>query len=266
MGILSKLEKLMLIGLATGIIFSAGVVKAEDSNLENTSKIPPKIIKNLSPEDKKRGLREHTKYIVLHTTEASDKSSINSTKNDGSTNYLILKNGEIHEIIEEDKIAQHAGKSIWNENILLEYYSIGIEVSGFSKEELTSEQYSSLKYLVKDLQERYKIQDEEVLIHAAVASTDLYGEKPRRGRKIDGLNIDMKKLGILKRPEYDPDVKSGLVIVDRNLEKILYSKQILAKRDINQINNKKTLENHAFKRIQKNKRIAEDYLKINGRL
>jgi len=258
MGILSKLENLALIGLATGIIFFTGVVKAEDFKTENTARVFPKIIRNLSPEDKIREIRPYTKYIVLHTTEASDCSSINSTKNDGTTNYLVLRNGEIQEIIQEDKIAQHAGKSIWNGDMMLEYYSIGIEVSGFSKNELTPEQYFFSEPLIKDLQKRYKIEDENVLVHAAVASTDPYGEKPLRGRKTDGLNIDMKRLGILKRPEYDPDVKSGLVIADRRLEKLLYPNQATKSYNLSQLSNKRNISYQISKKIKKTKKGARN--------
>lgn len=230
MNVLNKPKKFLASVVIAGTIFSTSAFGAESTERE-TRGFPLNMVGNISPWNKEAEMRPYTRYIVLHTTGASDKSSINSIKNDGSAHYVINTNGEIHLIVLEDKIANHAGESIWDGKTQLNYYSLGVEIVGYSEKELTGEQYNSLGFLVKYLQGRYEIPDENVLSHAAVAYS--ISNNPFiyacRGRKVDGININMQRLGIYARPIYDPDVLSGIVVPSPNLEKILYPAQFLAK-------------------------------------
>ena len=222
MKILNKLKKLTF-GWIIGMALCAGVSEAEEANKKITNS-SPNIIREFSPWNRKSEIRPYTKYIVWHTTGASDKSSLNSTKEDGSAHYLITTDGKMHSIVLDDKVANHAGESMWNGDNQLNYYSVGVEIVGYPDEEINPEQYSSSMALNKYLQEKYQIDDEDVLIHAAVAyvnSCKLHTVSIR-GRKIDGVNIDMKKLGVLKRPLYDPDVKEGRLMANVDLERTLY--------------------------------------------
>jgi len=223
MAVLNTLKKLAFLGLVTGMTFCSNLSGGEEINGMATN-FPPKIIRNLSPSNREREIRPYTKYIVLHTTEASDGSSINSIKNDGSAHYVIKTNGDIHSIVLDDKVANHAGESMWNGDNQLNYYSIGVEIVGYFDREINCEQYASSRDLVKFLQEKYQIRDEDILVHAAVAYQGASGpfSRPYRGRKIDGINIDMEKLGISRRPLYDPDVREGRLAANKDLEKTLY--------------------------------------------
>lgn len=239
---LGKLERLAFVGLASGIIFFSGSNEGSDYKRKSVPKELPikELVSEAKPEKKsasrnflveEKEPRPCTKYIVLHTTGANDESSFNSTTNDKSTNDLILTDGTIKVIVPDEFVAQHAGESIWNRDTQLEFYSVGIEVVGSPNQDLTPEQYPSLRCLVKHYQEKYNISDENVLTHAAVAYR-LSKDSPYfgyRGRKVDGVNIDMEKIGVLERPKYDPDVLSGLIAPSDALEKILYPLQRLAR-------------------------------------
>ncbi len=173
------------------------------------------IIPYYSPLNKKREKRRSTKFVILHTTEAKDESSFNAVFNGGLANFLVDTKGNVYETIGRDKIAYHAGKSIWGGTKNLNECSIGIEIAGYHYAPLTEQQYASLRILIKILQNEYKIPDENVLAHYQVAyDVNRYtGGKKARGRKIDGINIDWQKLGIRHRTD-DPDVKAGSVKED----------------------------------------------------
>jgi hypothetical protein len=226
MAILSRFKELIFIGLITGMTFCPSVSEAEEINgkIANYSK---EIIREFSQWNRKSEIRPYTSYIIWHTTGASDNSSLNSTREDGSAHYLITTDGKLHSIVLDDKVANHAGESMWNGDNQLNYYSVGVEIVGYPDEEINPEQYFSSMALNKYLKEKYKIDDENVLVHAAVAYGGPYkwSALPVRGRKIDGINIDMKRLGVLKRPLYDPDVREKRLVAHPDLERALYPLQ-----------------------------------------
>jgi len=242
MSILGRLEKLALVSLSMGIIFFSGNNEGADYKRKTIFEQTPVMEVVFEKKSEKKAVlssflteekepRPYTKYIVLHTTGANDESSFNSTTNDKSTNDLILTDGTIKVIVPDEFVAQHAGESIWNGETQLEYYSVGIEIVGYPDRDLTLEQYLSLGCLVKHYQLKYGIPDENVLSHAAVAyrmtkDSPYFGH---RGRKIDGINIEMGRIGVFKRPECDPDVLSGLIAPSESLEKILYPLQHLGR-------------------------------------
>lgn len=107
-----------------------------------------KIIDNWSDYNKKRPKREATKYIILHTTEAPDRSSINSVHRYGTSNFLIDTSGNIYGMIDMDKIAKHAGRSMWKGETNISNISVGIEVVGYHDKPITESQYSALRWLL----------------------------------------------------------------------------------------------------------------------
>jgi len=187
------------------------------------------ITNNYSPLNRQRSIRRHTDYIILHTTEASQAGSLNELKRYGEAHYLVGKNGHVYRIINKNKIATHAGRSMWKGRTNLDTFSIGIEVVGYHNKEITSAQYKALRELIAQLQEIYKIPDEDVLPHSMVAygSPNRWHRYAHRGRKRCGMLFAKrdvrKKLGLDRQPTYDPDVKSGrLRNADPYLAKVLY--------------------------------------------
>ena len=81
---------------------------------------------------KKSRLKKNIKFVIIHYTGMqSEIESINWLKNPlskVSCHYLIDKKGKIIQMVPENKIAWHAGKSMWKNFINLNEKSIGIEL------------------------------------------------------------------------------------------------------------------------------------------
>lgn len=166
--------------------------------------------------------RVKTEYLILHTTEGEFLGSLRKIRRHAQANFLIDRDGVVYQIVHPDYWANHAGNSRWDGKENLSDISIGIENVGYHYAPLTERQYSSLRSLVKYLQRKYKISDENVLAHfqVAYAVNRWTGGRKARGRKKDAINIDWRKLGIRHRTD-DPDVRAGSVKPDQFLVAIL---------------------------------------------
>lgn len=188
-----------------------------------------KIKNHFSPRNKKRALRPKTDYIILHTTEGKSTGSLKGITKYGLAHYLVDIDGMVYRIIEKNRIAKHSGRSIWNGKRNIDNYSIGIEVVGMHNEDITVSQYRSLKELIRQLQSYYRLSDNDVLTHSMVAygNPNPFHSRAHRGRKRCGMlfakrNV-RKKLGLSKKPSFDPDVKrQTLTIGDHYLAEVLY--------------------------------------------
>ena len=67
-----------------------------------------------SPRNKERPFRKSTRLIVLHTTEAHAKSALNKLCERGEAHYCVTEKGEVYRIVDRDREAFHAGRSMWN--------------------------------------------------------------------------------------------------------------------------------------------------------
>ena len=141
-----------------------------------------------------------------------------------------MRDGRVHRIISRQRVARHAGRSMWNGVRQIDNVSIGIEVVGFHNKPITSQQEIALAELLRQLQDIYGIPDEHVLTHSMVA----YGRRNRwhrqshRGRKRCGMLFAQsalrQRLGLESRPARDPDVAAGrLVVGDPYLATVLFS-------------------------------------------
>jgi hypothetical protein len=189
-----------------------------------------KISNRFSPMDRFRDRRPGTEFIILHTTEGGDRGSLDRVRRRGLAHYLVRRDGRVYRIIRRQKIALHAGRSMWDGKQNLDRRSIGIEVVGYHDKPVTDKQINALRELLRQLQGIYDIPDEKVLTHSMVA----YGKPNRwhrhdhRGRKRCGMQFAQpelrEKLGLTSRPLFDPDVKAGrLVEADPYLAQVLYS-------------------------------------------
>ncbi len=182
-----------------------------------------------SPRNRERPLRKATRLIVLHTTEAHAKSSLNKLSERGEAHYCVTETGEAYRIIDRDRLAFHAGRSMWNGKDECDEYSIGIEVVGHHDRPMPLRQLEALKELVARLKRTYGIADAQVVCHSHVAygAPNTWHPKKHRGRKRCGMLFAMPsvraKLGLRARPAYDPDVRAKrLVQADAYLNSILY--------------------------------------------
>ena len=79
-----------------------------------------------SPRNPERRVRKTTKLIVLHTTEAPERSSLNKLCDRGEAHYCVTEVGKIYRIVDRDRVAFHAGRSMWNGKEDVDKFSIGI--------------------------------------------------------------------------------------------------------------------------------------------
>lgn len=206
----------LTLGSGTGPAEAAAAVKLQ-------------INDKLSPLNRDRPLRQRTDYIVLHTTEGGDRSSLDRVRRAGLAHYLVMTDGRIYRTIDRSRLARHAGLSMWNGQQDLDAVSIGIEVVGYHNRPLRERQILALRELLRQLQSIYDIPDDRVLSHSMVA----YGNRNRwhrqahRGRKRCGMLFAQpelrERLGLSGSPDRDPDVLAGrLVVADPHLATVLY--------------------------------------------
>lgn len=184
-----------------------------------------------SPRSAERPVRKATRIIVLHTTEAGARSSLNKLSERGEAHYCIDEKGVVYRIVDRNREAFHAGRSMWNGKEECDSYSIGIEVVGYHDKPITLYQIDAIKELLAILQKEYRIDDAHVVCHSHVAygAPNKWQKRNHRGRKRCGMLFAMpsvrSRLGLSSKPAYDPDVRARrLVVGDQYLEKVLYGK------------------------------------------
>jgi N-acetyl-anhydromuramyl-L-alanine amidase AmpD len=189
------------------------------------------FVDSYSPRNSERPRRRDTYFIILHTTEGSAKGALSKVTQNGECHYFVDTNGDIYRVISRDRVAFHAGRSMWSGRTGIDDYSIGIEVVGYHDRSITSAQCSALRELIAAIQKIYRIPDEKVLTHSMVAygAPNRWHPRSHRGRKRCGMLFAKDslraKLGLTAKPAYDPDVKAGrLVNGDAYLAKVLYSR------------------------------------------
>ncbi len=184
----------------------------------------------------KKVLRKKTKYIIVHTSEAGLRSTLNTISGGkclsgsgrwtcgGHAHYVIARDGRTYRLLDKDFIADHAGLSMWDGETDLSQVSIGIELVGYHYSPITAAQYRSVGVLIDILKDAYGLDDRAVLTHAQVA----YGRPNRwmkgnhRGRKKCAKNFDRASAGLGPTWPHDPDAKEGRVLADETLAAVFY--------------------------------------------
>ncbi len=184
-----------------------------------------------SPRNAERKIRKSTELIVLHTTEAPARSSLNKLSDMGEAHFCVTEEGSVYRIVDRDRIAYHAGRSMWNGKEDVDNFSIGIECVGYHDKAMPTVQIAAIRGLVKELQSMYGLSDERVVCHSHVAygPPNRWHRKKHRGRKRCGMLFAMPSvralLGLRTRPAQDQDVRAKrLVVGDAYLEKVLYGR------------------------------------------
>ena len=182
-----------------------------------------------SPRNPERRIRAATTLIVLHTTEAHARSSLNKLRERGEAHYCVPEDGTVYRIVDRERVAFHAGRSMWNGKEDCDEFAIGIEVVGYHDKPITLKQIAALKELIALLKKMYNLNDGQVVCHSHVAygAPNKWQSRRHRGRKRCGMLFAMwsvrTRLGLKARPAYDPDVKAGrLIQADPQLARSLY--------------------------------------------
>ena len=133
--------------------------------------------------DKSRNFSKKTRrlkdiqYLIIHYTGMqSARVSMERLKNPNSKvscHYFINRNGDIYKMIDDTKVAWHAGKSKWKNIKNLNKYSIGIEIQNkghfINYQSFPKKQIAPLIILIKSLLKKYKIKKNNVLGHSDIA-------------------------------------------------------------------------------------------------
>lgn len=108
----------------------------------------------------------------MHYTEMSFEDAFHrliDSKAQVSSHYLIRSDGEIFNLVDDEKIAWHAGDSCWYGQEKLNQNSIGIELDNLGKGEFSKEQIESCLNLCLYLKRRYKLPSQNFIGHSDVA-------------------------------------------------------------------------------------------------
>jgi len=121
--------------------------------------------------------KRDVKLIIIHYTGMQSKIAslkrLTNTKSKVSCHYLIDRKGIIIKLLDDSKIAWHAGKSKWKSINNLNKNSIGIELVnkghkyGFQK--YTKQQLKALIKLCLFLKKKYSIKKNNILGHSDIA-------------------------------------------------------------------------------------------------
>ena len=158
------------------------------------------LIKQKSPnfQKKTRNLKD-IKYIVIHYTGMQSKRAsikrLTDKKYKVSCHYLIDRKGNIIQMVEDHRVAWHAGKSKWKKIENLNQNSIGIELvnkgHSFGYEKFSNLQIKCLIKICLILKKKYKIKSENFLGHSDIAPL----RKKDPGEKFPWLKLSKNQIG-----------------------------------------------------------------------
>jgi N-acetylmuramoyl-L-alanine amidase len=190
-----------------------------------------KIYKDLSQNfSTKKRAKSNIKFIIIHYTGMqSEIESINRLKDvkaKVSCHYLINRKGLVTQMIFENRVAWHAGKSRWKNFKNLNENSIGIELVNkgheFGYQNFSNNQISSLIKLCKKLKKKYLIKRENFLGHSDIAPL----RKLDPGEKFPWKKLSKYKLGCwykISKKKLNPTNKKKIKkLFFKNLFKIGY--------------------------------------------
>jgi len=169
---------------------------------------------------KRRNVRQ-IKFVIIHYTGMqSEIESLNRLKNiksKVSCHYLINRKGKIIQMVQDENIAWHAGKSKWKKFTNLNNKSIGIELVNrghrFGYQNFTNAQIKQLIILCKKLKKKYRVKKENFLGHSDIAPL----------RKIDpGEKFPWEKLSKYNLGKWYPRRKTALKVKSKKLDKIFF--------------------------------------------
>ena len=144
-------------------------------------------------------LKSSIKFVIIHYTgmqsEIESISRLKNTKYKVSCHYLINRKGLVTQMVKDNRVAWHAGKSKWKSYINLNANSIGIELVNKGHElgyqNFSKIQIISLIKLCKYLKKKYTIKSENFLGHSDIAPL----RKLDPGEKFPWEKLSTFKLG-----------------------------------------------------------------------
>ncbi len=118
------------------------------------------------------GSRRPDFVIIHHTAQDSIAQTIRTftlERTQASAHYIVGRDGEVVQMLNDDLRAWHAGNSKWGNNFDMNSSSIGIELDNNGFEPFSKEQINSLLILLAKLKTVYGIPTSNFIGHADVA-------------------------------------------------------------------------------------------------
>ena len=200
------------------------------------------FILNKSPNFSKRARSlKNIRFLIIHYTGMQSArvsmKKLKDPKSKVSCHYFIKRNGEIYRMVEDNKVAWHAGKSKWKDINDLNEYSLGIEIQNkghyIAYQNFPKKQIFSLIKLIKVLMKKYKIEKHNVLGHSDIAPL----RKLDTGEKFPWDFLSSKGVAIwypkLKIKNFDYKHEDRRKIFFKNIFKIGYRFLNLSKKSKN---------------------------------
>ena len=160
-----------------------------------------KINNYFSPNyDKSKRSAKTIQIIVIHYTgmqsERESLVRLTNPKSKVSSHLLINKSGKVYRLVDNFRIAWHAGKSCWGKYKNINKNSIGIELvnkgHGPGYTNFNKKQLLSLIKICKNLIKKYRIKKQNVVGHSDVAPL----RKIDPGEKFPWKQLASKNIGI----------------------------------------------------------------------
>jgi len=152
--------------------------------------------------------KKSIKIIVIHYTGMqSERESIIrlcNPQSKASSHFLINQNGKVYRLVQDNRIAWHAGRSCWKHYKNLNKNSIGIELVNkghrFGYTNFRKKQLLSLIKICKTLIKKYKIKKQNIVGHSDIAPL----RKIDPGEKFPWKYLAKNKVGIWH--DYEPNI------------------------------------------------------------
>jgi len=178
----------------------------------------------------KKRPKKSIKLIIIHYTgmqsERESLYRLTNPKSKVSSHYLINKNGKIFCLVEENKVAWHAGKSCWSNYKSLNKNSIGIELTNKGHEHgytnFKKKQLLSLMKISKHLIKKYKIKKNNFIGHSDIAPL----RKSDPGEKFPWEKLAKKNIGLWHNCKPSTLYKLRKVKISLKKEKIDFIKSL----------------------------------------
>lgn len=122
-----------------------------------------------------------TRFLILHYTAIDQERSLHVLSKEGVSSHYLVGNDQpttVYQLVDENRMAHHAGLSSWKSYTQLNASSIGIEIvnigyvetpEGRQYQAFPQQQIDAVITLVKDIVLRHGIKPENILGHSEIA-------------------------------------------------------------------------------------------------
>jgi N-acetyl-anhydromuramyl-L-alanine amidase AmpD len=136
-----------------------------------------------------RPLEASIDCVVLHATAGSLTATLGWFANPASNvsaHYVVAKNGDVYQMVEEQERAKHAGASEYQGREDFNDFSIGVEIVNKNDglDPYPADQFEAMVELVAYLVQKYAIEQEWIVTHADISTV---GKTDPRGFPIHEL-------------------------------------------------------------------------------